>query len=124
MKLIVKHILMVSGIASVGLGLLGMFLPLLPTTPFLLLAGACFARCSEKAYNWLMTNRWCGKYIKNYREGQGISLNHKILSLSLLWITIGYSALFVAAYIWLKLLLFIIAGCVTFHILRMNTYKP
>ena len=123
MKPITKQILMFCGIVSVGTGVVGMFLPILPTTPFLLLAGACFARCSEKAYNWLLTNRWCGEYIKNYRESKVISLKHKILLISLLWVTIGYSALFIAAYLWLKLLLLIIASGVTFHILKIYTCK-
>jgi uncharacterized membrane protein YbaN (DUF454 family) len=121
MKPVTKQLLVISGSLSVALGLTGMFIPLLPTTPFLLLAGVCFAKSSKRAHTWLLTNRWCGEYIRNYQEKKGISLKHKILSLSLLWLTIGYSILFIAVYFWLKLLLFFIAAGVTYHILTMNT---
>jgi len=83
--------LIIVGSFFAGLGILGIFLPLLPTTPFLLLAAACYIRSSEKLYNWLMNNKWIGRYIKNYLEGKGIPLKSKVLSISALWITIGYS---------------------------------
>ena len=121
MKTITKRFLVICGFLSVGLGIAGMFLPLLPTTPFLLLAAVCFAKSSKKAHAWLLTNRWCGEYIRNYQENKGIALRHKIISLSLLWVTIGYSIFFIVHYLWLKALLFAIAVGVTVHILRMKT---
>lgn len=118
-----RNLLIISGTLSVGLGILGMFLPLLPTTPFLLLAGYCYARSSKRFYNWLINNRWCGKYIKNYQEGKGITRKHKVLAIILLWLTISYSIWLVSAW-WIKLLLMGIALSVSIHLLRLRTFKP
>ena len=104
-----------------GVGIVGVFLPLLPTTPFLLLAAACYARGSERFYNWLLGNKWFGDYIRNYREGKGIPLRVKMLTISLLWATIGYSTAFVATTLPLRIVLVLIAAGVTTHILLMKT---
>ena len=96
----------------------------LPTTPFLLLAAVCYARSSKRFYDWLMANRWCGAYIRNYREGRGITLRQKALTISLLWLTIGYTVWFVLSLWWVKLILLGVAGGVTFHLIRMKTLKP
>ena len=71
-----------------------------------------------------MTNRWCGEYIRNYREGRGIPLKQKVLAVLLLWLTIGYAAWFVVSLWWVKLILFGIAVGVTIHLIRTRTRKP
>ena len=114
-------ILVILGTLSVGLGIIGIFLPLLPTTPFLLLAAVCYARSSDRFYNWLLNNRWIGSYIKNYRERRGISLRIKIISISTLWITITCSALFAVKILWVRIVLFLIAAAVSWHILSFKT---
>ncbi len=119
-----RMLLTSAGTLCVALGVAGMFLPLLPTTPFLLLAATCYARSSPRFYRWLMTNRWCGEYIRNYREGRGLPLQQKILTLALLWITIGATTVFVVPLWWVRVLLLAIASGVTFHLLRIKTYKP
>ena len=91
---LIRVVLIITGTFFVGLGILGIFLPLLPTTPFLLLAAACYARSSKRFYNWLLNNKWFGNYIKNYRDGKGVPLKVMVLSISLLWITIIFSAVF------------------------------
>lgn len=111
------------GSLFLGLGILGIFLPLLPTTPFLLLAAACFARSSKKLYEWLLNNRWFGSYIRNYREGKGIPLKVKIASLALLWMAIVYSTVFVASGFLVRFILVLIAICVTIHILSFKTLR-
>jgi len=118
-----RTLLIISGTVSVGLGILGMFLPLLPTTPFLLLAAYCYARSSPRFYNWLINNRWCGEYIKNYREGKGITRKHKMLAIILLWLTISYSIWVISVW-WVRLLLLGIAVSVSIHFLRLRTYRP
>ena len=119
-----RRILLTSvGTLSVALGVVGMLLPLLPTTPFLLLAAACYARSSPRFYHWLITNRWCGVYIRNYREGRGLPFRQKVMTLTLLWITIGATAIFVIPLWWVRLLLLTIAMGVTFHLLRIPTFK-
>jgi len=108
----------------VALGFAGMFLPVLPTTPFLLLAAACYARSSPRFYRRLLTNRWCGTYIRNYREGRGISLAQKALTLLLLWMTIGYTAFFAVTRWPMRAVLFGIAAGVTVHLTMIKTLKP
>jgi uncharacterized protein len=106
------------------LAAVGIILPILPTTPFLLLAAYLYARSSNRFYNWLLSNRWFGEYIRNYREGKGIPLIHKIISILLLWLTIVYSVWFVVSLLWVKLMLIGIAGGVTIHLVRVKTFKP
>jgi hypothetical protein len=119
----VRGILIAVGTLSLGLGVVGIFLPLLPTTPFLLLTAACYARSSEKFYSLLMNNRWFGAYIKNYRERRGIALKIKVLSLSLLWVTILSSAIFAVSHPLVRVLLILIAAAVTVHILSVTTLR-
>jgi uncharacterized membrane protein YbaN (DUF454 family) len=111
------------GTLSVGLGFVGIFVPVLPTTAFLLLAAWCYARSSERFYNWLLGNRLFGKYLTSYIEGRGVPLKTKILSLSLLWITILSSVLFFVENIYVDLLLIGIAAGVSYHILTLPAYK-
>ena len=118
-----RWVLIIIGSFFTGLGILGIFLPLLPTTPFLLLAAACYIRSSERFYNWLMNNKWLGNYIKNYLEGKGVSLKSKVLSISLLWITIGYSVVFVVNIFPIRVILILIAIGVTIHLLSIRTLK-
>lgn len=120
---LLKTLLIVIGTISVFLGILGVFLPLLPTTPFLLLAAFCYAKSSERFYNWLISNRLCGEYIRNYKEGLGIKQNHKVFTILLLWFTIGYSVLFITTNTWVKLILVLIAISVTIHLIRLKTYR-
>jgi uncharacterized membrane protein YbaN (DUF454 family) len=115
--------LIIAGNFFVALGILGIFFPLLPTTPFLLLAAACYFRSSEKFYNRLMNNKWLGNYIKNYREKKSIPLKVKVLSLSFLWLTIGYSVFFVVNIFLLRVILILIAIGVTIHVLSFRTLK-
>ncbi|MGB9701088.1 MAG: YbaN family protein, partial [Thermodesulfobacteriota bacterium] len=92
-------------------------------TPFLLLACYCYAQSSKRFYNWLINNRWCGEYIRNYREGKGIRRKHKVLAIILLWLTISYSIWVISAW-WIRSLLFGIAIGVSIHLLRLKTFRP
>ena len=118
-----RWVLIIIGSFFTGLGILGIFLPLLPTTPFLLLAAACYIRSSERFYNWLINSKWLGNYIKNYLEGKGVSLKVKVLSISLLWITVGYSIVFVVNIFPIRVILILIAIGVTIHLLFIRTLK-
>jgi len=122
--IIIKYLLVIAGTICVVLGTVGIFLPVLPTTPFLLLAAFLYARSSERFIHWLLTNRWFGAYIRNYRQGNGIPRREKILTISLLWTTIIFSILFVVINPWVKILLACIAIGVTIHLVRIKTYKP
>ena len=120
---LVRVTLILAGTFFLGLGIIGIFLPILPTTPFLLLAAACYARSSKRFYSWLLNNKWFGNYIKNYREGKGVPLKVKILSISFLWITIVFSAFFVVTILFVRIILILIAVAVTIHILSIRTLK-
>ena len=116
-----RRLLILIGTGSLGLGVLGIVMPVLPTTPFLLLAAACYARSSDRLYNWLVGNRWFGEHVRSYREGRGIPARAKAVALVLLWATIGCSIAFVAPNLAVKVVLAVIAAGVTALIL---VYRP
>ncbi len=116
-----KLLFIAAGHISLFLGIIGIFVPLLPTTPFLLLAAACFFRGSDPLYQWITHHRLFGNYIKQYYQYRAVSKATKILALVLLWTTIGYSAAFVVPTAWLRLLILAIGIGVTVHISRLRT---
>jgi len=113
-------LLQLLGFLSVALAVAGIVLPLLPTTPFLLLAAWCFARSSPRFHHWLLHHRWFGPYLEHYHDGGGLARRQKIIMLGLLWGGIGYS-------IWLlehqaaQAGLLLIALLVSWHLLRIPT---
>jgi uncharacterized membrane protein YbaN (DUF454 family) len=123
MRTLVEALYLSVGTLAVVLGIIGIFLPVLPTTPFLLLAAFCYARSSDRFYQWLITNRWFGKYIKDYREGKGIPRREKVLTLTMLWLTIGFAAIFTVSAWWGKLILIAVACGVTLHVVRLKTSR-
>ena len=118
-----KALLIFTGTVCVALGVLGMFLPLLPTTVFLLMAAYCYSRSSERFHTWLLTNRLFGPYITNYKSGKGISIRQKVSTISILWLSIGASIWLIGGF-WITLLLLAIATAVTVHLLWIKTYRP
>ncbi len=120
---LLKPLLAVAGTPRPVPGVIGIFLPLLPTTPLLLLAAACYARSSRRFYRWLMGNRWFGEYVRNYRDGRGVTMPHKVLTLALLWATIGLTVLLAVSVLWVEILLLLIAVGVTVHVLKLRTME-
>lgn len=118
-----KALYILLGSLSLVLGIIGIFLPLLPTTPFLLLTAALYVRSSPRLYNWLLRQKHLGPYIRNFREHKAIPLRAKIISVSLIWITILYCVIFILPYWWLKVLLLLIAAGTSYHILSFKTLK-
>ncbi|MBP1663867.1 MAG: hypothetical protein H6Q19_1007 [Bacteroidetes bacterium] len=117
-----KIILIILGSISLGLAILGVFLPLLPTTPLLLLSAALYARSSEKLYDWLLNHPVFGEYIRNFREDKAIPLNIKIIAISTLWLFMLYSIFFIVNEKWyLQVLLASIALGVSIYILSFKT---
>ncbi|UCB53593.1 MAG: YbaN family protein [Candidatus Zixiibacteriota bacterium] len=119
-----RGLLIVAGTLCVGLGVLGIFLPLLPTTPFLLLAAACYGSSSRRFYHWLLNNRWFGSYLRDYKEKKRIAPRVKVWAISLLWVTILFCAFIVVDILLVRIALILIAGGVTIHILRIRTLRP
>lgn len=121
LNIFIRYSLITVGWLSVVLGVIGIFLPLLPTTPFLLLAVSCFAKSSTRFHDWLLNQPQLGTYIHLYIDGKGIPLKAKAYILIMLWFTISTSALFFVSAVILKILLLIIASGVTIYIVRMPT---
>jgi uncharacterized membrane protein YbaN (DUF454 family) len=120
----VKIFLIIVGSLSLALGVAGIFLPLLPTTPFLLLSAACWVKASPMLYRWLLNHRIFGEYIRNFREHRAIPLRAKIISVSLVWLTIGYCIFAVVAqWWWAQLLMALLAIGISWHILSFKTLK-
>lgn len=111
------------GTLSLFLGILGIFVPLLPTTPFLLLTAALYFKSSPRLYAWLLNQKHLGPYIRNFRENKAIPLRAKIISISLMWGTMLYCVFFIIPFLWVKIVLLLIAAGVTYHILSFKTLK-
>ena len=118
-----KWLLITVGALAVGLGVIGIFVPVLPTTPFLLLAAACFMRSSQRLYDWLIHHPWFGAYIRNYREYHAITPCDRAITLTILWGGIGATVLFAASTWWLRALLGGVAVSVTLHLFLLKTLK-
>jgi uncharacterized membrane protein YbaN (DUF454 family) len=118
-NMVLRWSLVTVGLVSTGLAILGIFLPLLPTVPLLLLAAACFARSSERFHNWLLQHPRLGPMIRGYLDGQGIPLKSKIYAIALLWTTIPVSMLFLPPLFWLRITLLAIGCAVTIYLLRL-----
>jgi hypothetical protein len=116
----IRLLLLTVGWLSVGLGVLGIFLPVLPTTPFLLLAAACFMRSSQRFYLWLTHHRHLGPWVRDYLNGQGIPRRAKAYAIGLMWLSILLSAYLVPVP-WVRVLLLISASLVSLYILRLPT---
>ena len=116
-------ILTIVGLLALGLGILGIFLPVLPTTPFLLLASALFLRSNRRLYTWLMEHPKLGPYIKNILLHKSIPMRVKVGSISMIWLTLLNCAVFVAEHWAMRLMFIVIAIAVTIHILSYKTLK-
>jgi hypothetical protein len=124
MRTLLRWLLLGLGFLSVGLGVVGIFVPVLPTTPFLLLAAFCFARSSDRFLHWLLNNRWFGSYVRNYREQRGMALRDKVLTILALWTGIGVSGFLAVPSLWGRVGLLLVAAAVTVHLTRIHTLRP
>jgi len=120
-KKLKRRLLIVAGTIATAIGIVGIFVPILPTTPFLLLAAACYMRSSQKFYNWLLHNRFFGIYIRNYLQGKGMPRKIKMVTILLLWTTITCSIVFVVQSLIIRVILLVIAAGVSVHIALIKT---
>lgn len=116
----VRYSLLAIGWLSVALGVVGIFLPVLPTTPFLLLAAACFMRSSKRFYLWLVNHPQLGPWVVDYLSGQGIPLKGKVYAIGLMWLSIGISSYLVPLF-WARLFMLSSAVLVSLYILKQKT---
>ena len=120
---LVKIALIIAGTLSLGLGILGIVLPILPTTPFLLLAAICYSRSSERFYVWLLTNRMFGQYIRDWRENKGLTIGMKLWVIFVLVGTMSISIFIVPVFV-VKILLVCIGTFITGYIFSLPTKRP
>ena len=116
-----KAVLFACGTLCVVLGVIGMFLPIMPTTVFLLLAAACYARSSERFHRKLVENRWLGPYLQ---QSRGLTVRQKATILSLLWVGLGATMIWTTQLLWLRVILAAIGIAVTLHIVRLPDFRP
>lgn len=114
---------LVAGSISLGLGSLGVLIPVLPTTPFVILAAFCFARGSVRAHCWLLENRVFGPLLRDYLAGRGVSRRVKAGALVFLWAVLGVSIGLFVPMLWARVLLGVIGVAVTIHIVMIKSRK-
>jgi hypothetical protein len=120
---LVRILLINIGWICVTLGVIGIFLPVMPTTVFLLIAAVCFARSSEKFYIWLLTNKYLGRFVLDYMEKRGMTLKSKFLALTTLTLVLGFTIIFAIDPMWLKVMLTSLYIGLIYYILSLNTLK-
>lgn len=118
-----RILLVAAGLICVGLGFAGVFVPLLPTTPFLLLAAACFLRSSDRFYRWLMGNRYVGEYLRNYIEHRATTMGTKVGSITTLWCCLGLAGLFFTESWLVRAVLLTVGIGVTIHLASLRTIR-
>ena len=110
------------GLVSVALGLLGVFIPLLPTTPFLLLAAWSFLRSSPRLHSWLINHRICGEYVYNYTEYRSVRRGTKRVAILTLWLSMATSMCLVQR-VHVTLILMAVGALVTLHIASLRQFE-
>ena len=122
MKNLKKKIYICVGLLALGLGIIGVFLPVMPTVPFLLVALFCFERSSKKYHDMILNNKYFGKVLKDYYEGKGLTISVKIKAILFLSCGIGFS-IDKVQHLHLRIMLAVIWLGVTIHIILLKT-KP
>lgn len=116
-----KIILIIIGSLSLMFGTIGIILPVLPTTPFLLLSLACFVKSSDRLYEFILNNKYLAPYVADYMSGKGIPKKAKKKAILLIWLTIGFSVIFVLDKLIFRIMLFTIASIVSIYIWTRKT---
>lgn len=118
-----KALWVITGFIALGLGILGIVLPVLPTTPFILLAAFCFLRGSPRLHTWLEEQPWLGKQLRLWNEKRAITPKVRRFAISYLWLAIGFSVLFVLSAPVAQAVLLLIGLAVTIFLLRLSTHE-
>ena len=118
-----RVVFLILGSLCVGLGVLGIFLPVLPTTPFLLVAVWCYAKSSDRLHAWLLNHKYLGKYVRAFKVQRAIPLKGKIITVVLVWSTIGTSVIFFVPYLIARIVMLLIAAGVTYYLLSFPTLR-
>ena len=117
-----RALYVIAGTIFVVIGVLGIVLPILPGTPFLLLASACYLRGSKRLHRWLHEHRFLGPYLRAFEEGKGLPKRVKVIAIATMWIGISVTIVMFMQ-VWLALALVAIATGVTIYLVRMPTLR-
>lgn len=114
-----KYVLITLGTITLSLGVIGIFLPIIPTTPFLLITSYCYLRSSKSLHTWLLKHPILGRYIKDYLEHRTVSRKIKVVALGTLWPSLVFT-IFQIPLVSIKILLAIIGTMVSLHIIKLR----
>lgn len=118
-KKVKKYVLIALGSIALAFGVVGMFIPILPTTPFLLITSYCYIRSSKSLHSWLLNHHVLGRYIKDYVEHRAVPRKVKVVALGTLWPSLGFT-IFLVPLMPVKILLAVIGSIVSFYIIRLD----
>lgn len=118
---VLRHVVLAFGWLFFGMGVVGMFVPVWPTTPFMLLAAACFMRSSERLHEWLVNHPKYGAHTRDYFEGRGLRVRTKVIAISTMWASILLSAALFVPHAEIDILLVLIAAGVSVYLIRQPT---
>src|SRR5512145_563098 len=118
---VMKALLFACGTLCVVLGVIGILLPLMPTTVFLLLAAACYARSSDRFYRKLVEHPWLGSYLQ---QSRGLTVRQKATILGMLWVGLGATMVWTTQALSLRIVLAAIGLAVTLHVVRLPAFRP
>lgn len=117
----VKILLVTGGFIAFIVGIIGLLIPVFPTSPFIILAAALFFRGSDRWYEWILNHRWFGKYVRDYRERGGMARVPKYLFLATVWIAVGVSTVVALDGLWPRIFLLAFGGALSAWVLRLKT---
>jgi uncharacterized membrane protein YbaN (DUF454 family) len=117
-----KGFYVVLGTLALALGFIGLFLPVIPTTPLVLVAAACYMRGSKRLHGWLLESKYFGETIRTYQSGQGLRKATKVRAIGLMWIVIMISAVFYVESLPVRVVMFGTAIWATNYLYRLPTY--
>ncbi|MGD2201612.1 MAG: YbaN family protein [Candidatus Bathyarchaeota archaeon] len=117
-----KAFFIILGTIAMVIGFIGLFLPVIPTTPLVILAAACYYRSSDRLHNWILRSKWFGDTVENYQAGKGLTKNNKIKAIVLMWAMITISVVFFVENFLIQLILLGIAITVSLYIIKLPTY--
>ena len=118
-----RGVYIVVGTIALVIGAIGLFLPVIPTTPLVILAAACYYRGSDRLHNWILSSGWFGETVKNYQEGRGLTRHTKVKAISMMWAMIFISAWFFVSNLFVRVAIICVAIGVTVYLVRLPTLE-
>jgi uncharacterized membrane protein YbaN (DUF454 family) len=120
---IMRGVYIIVGTIALVIGAIGLFLPVIPTTPLIILAAACYYRGSERLHAWILSNKWFGETIKNYQAGRGLTRDTKVKAISMMWAMILISTWFFVSNLFVRVVMIGVAIGVTVYLVRLPTLE-